>query len=405
MNILQIHKYFWHRDGASNYAWDLSAALSKRGHEVIPFSMQHASNEPSPYARFFVSEMDLSDPARVSLIKKIRYAGRMVYSHEARRKLELLLKEHPVDVAHLHNVYHHLTPSILPVLKAHGIPIVMTLHDYNLLSPNYSLFHHGRVHEEDAWGWHWTCVKNKCVKNSRAQSLLATFEMIWQHKIKKYYDLVDRFLAPSQFMFDLCVKFGWPREKFLHLPLPIDAAVWVPVAEEGNYVTYIGRLSEEKGLSVLLEAARLTPQIQYKIIGTGPDATKLQQAAADLPNVHFVGFKTGPELHALIAQARLLVLPAVWYENCPISVLEAKAMGKIMIASAIGGLPELLPSELLVPPGNPAALAERITRWYTAPAAARREVGLKLRQEVEYHNSLPKHLGVLERLYTDVLRG
>lgn len=404
MRILQVHKYFWYRDGASNYAWDLSKLLTQAGHTVIPFSMQHPQAMPSPYAPFFVSEMDLHDPRQTSLSNKIRYAGRFIYSHEAREKITALLDQEQIDVVHLHNIYHHITPSILAVFKARKIPVVMTLHDYKLISPNYSMYHHGGVHEEDARGWYWSCVKNKCFKDSRAQSLLVTAEMIWHHKIKKYYETgVQKFIAPSQFMLDTCVRLGQPRELFTHIPHPIDARVWKIAPDDAGYVAYVGRLSEEKGLKVLIAAARLTPNIKYKLVGTGEQAAELRALAADLTNVEFCGFKSGVELQTMIAQARLLVLPSVWYENYPISVLEAKAMGKIMLASRIGGLPELLPDELLCKPNEPRLLAELISRWHGASPAARREVGLGLRHQVEYANDPHRHLAAITALYESLV--
>lgn len=404
MRILQVHKYFWHRDGASNYAWDLSTALTKAGHTVIPFSMQHANNLPSPFSPFFVSEMDLHDPRKTSFLNKIKYAGRFIYSHEAREKITKLLDQEPVDVVHLHNIYHHITPAILPVFKARGIPVVMTVHDYKLVSPNYSMYHHEAVHEEDARGWYWSCVKNKCFKDSRAQSLLVTAEMIWHHKIKKYYESgVQKFIAPSQFMLETCVRLGQPRDKFVHMPNPIDARAWTLAPDDAGYVAYVGRLSAEKGLKVLVAAARLTPKIPYKIIGTGELVGELQALAADLPNVEFCGFKSGEELKQLVAQARLLVLPSVWYENGPISVLEAKAMGKIVLASRIGGLPEMLPDDLLCKPGEPNLLAELITRWHGTSLAARREVGLGLRRQVEHTNDPHKHVAAITALYESLV--
>lgn len=404
MRILQVHKYFWHRDGASNYAWDLSTELTKAGHTVIPFSMQHPQAKPSPYSPFFVSQMELGDPTSVGLTNKIRYAGRFMYSHEAREKITKLLDQEPIDIVHLHNIYHHITPSILPVLAARKIPVVMTLHDYKLVSPNYSMYHHGGVHEEDARGWYLTCVKNRCFKNSLAQSALVTAEMIWHHKIKKYYEQgVAKFIAPSQFMLDTCVRLGQPRAKFVHIPHPIDARAWSLQQSDAGYVAYVGRLSEEKGLLTLIAAARQTPHIPYKLVGTGEQEAALRDAAKDLPNVEFCGFKTGAELKQLIAQARLLVLPSVWYENYPISVLEAKAMGKIMLASRIGGLPELLPDDLLCAPGEPRLLAELISRWYQLPAAARHEVGLGLRRQVEHTNDVHKHVAAITQLYESLV--
>lgn len=404
MNILQAHKFYWHRDGASNYFFTLSEMLRAAGDTVIPFSMEHPENEPSAYAKYFVSHIDLSHPGAVPFGKKIVAVGRMLYSHEAKRHMNTVLSEHPVDLVHLHNIYHHISPSILPVIKKRGIPIVMTLHDYKLVSPNYSLFHHGAVHEEDGRGWYGTCVRNKCMKDSRMQSRIVRYEMIFHHKIMKYYErLVDRFIAPSEFMIDLCVRFGWPREKFVHIPHPVDTRHYTSIssAQEGTSVVYAGRLSEEKGLLVLLRAAAQTPDIPYVLIGSGPQEAVLRQEieTQNLRNVTLTGFLTGESLRHVQKQARLMVLPSIWYENYPLSILEAKAMGKMVIGTNIGGIPELIPDACVVPPGDASTLAARISQWYHATPRERRAYEERGRQEVDRVNHPEQHLAAIKALY------
>ncbi|MFH1766714.1 MAG: glycosyltransferase, partial [Patescibacteria group bacterium] len=251
MKIIQAHKFYWYRDGASNYALFLSELLRNKGHEVIPFAMQNPKNLDSAYGKFFVSGAELDDPSQVSLSKKIKYAGRMFYSCEAKHKMKALLRSESVDIVHLHNIYHHISPSILPVIKKKGIPIVMTLHDYKLICPNYTMFHHGAVHEEDCKGWYGSCVKNKCMKDNRMQSRIVCAEMIFHHKIMKYYErYVDKFIAPSRFMMGKCIEMGWGADRFISLPNPIDKEQKATNKKQvdGDYVAYVGRLSEEKGL-------------------------------------------------------------------------------------------------------------------------------------------------------------
>ena len=378
----------------------LSDLLQAKGHTVIPFAMQQKETLQTPYNKYFVSEMELHDPHGVSFGKKIFSATRFIYSREARRNLEKLLQEHPIDIAHLHNIYHHISPSILFALKRRKIPVVMTLHDYSILSPSYTLFHHGAIHEEDARGWYTTCIKNKCVKNSTSASALATFEMILHHKIFRWYERhVDKFIAPSQWMIDLCVKHGWPREKFIHIPHPVEAQtdVW----QDGVGVVYAGRLSEEKGLDVLLDAATQISDVPFIIVGTGPLEHHLRERvrAEKITNVRFTGFQTGAQLKQLLQHARLHVLPSVWYENYPLSILEAKAQAKIVVGSRIGGIPELLPQELLVEPGRSSDLAKTLKMWYTASSEKRRELGKKLQLESQKINDPGEHVASILGLY------
>jgi len=389
MNILQAHKYYWHRDGASNVMLFLSQLLEENGHKVVPFAMTQEETRRTPYSKYFVSEMNLREPEKLSFGKKIGHAGRTIYSQEAKKKMRSLLDNEKIDIAHLHNIYHHISPSILPVLKKKGVKIVLTLHDYKLLSPNYSLFHHGKVHEEDARGWHMSCVKNKCMKDSRAQSFVATAEMIFHHKVMKYFDrYVDHFIAPSQFMMDTCIRFGWDRSRFTHIPNPIDLSRYQPGGTDGGYVAYVGRLSEEKGVRVFLDAAKQNASISHKIVGSGPEEGVLKERVKKegITNVEFTGFQTGDALDKLIREARVLAVPSMWYENYPLSILEPKALGKVVVGSKIGGIPELLPEALLCEPGNAATLAEKIKLWYDAPSTKRKEMGMVLRKQVEKVN-------------------
>lgn len=407
MKIVQAHKFYWYRDGASNYALDLSKMLEKRGQLVIPFAMKHPKNLKSGYAKYFVSTMDLADPRKVGLINKIKFAGRMFYSLEAKRKMTRLVREKQPDIVHLHNIYHHISPSILPVFKKAGIPVVMTLHDYKLICPNYTMFHHGRIHEEDCRGWYGSCVKNRCLKDSRAQSRIVRWEMIFHHKIKRYYErCVDKFIAPSEFILNKCVEHGWDKDKFVHIPHPIDLARFKPSRVDGDYVAYVGRLSEEKGLETLIAAAALTSRINYKIIGTGPAETYLKGLVDgnNMGNIEFTGFKTGQELDSLLKGAKLMVVPSIWYENYPLSVLEPKALGKVVIASKIGGIKEMLPKELLVPPENPKKLAEKIEHWYKAGENKRERLGNVLRQDVQKINNPKDHLKAILNLYKDLIK-
>ena len=405
MNILQIHKFFYKRDGASNYMFELSELLHEQGHNVIPFSTNHPKNIKSPYSKYFVTYRDLSDTKNISFLQKIKIIDNFIYSHEAKIKLEQLLdNEVQIDIAHIHNIYHHITPSILPVLKKRGIKIVMTLHDYKLFSPNYSMFHHGKIQKKDAKGWYLKNIFGKSFDNSYSKSILVTAEMIFHHKIMNYYGkYVDMFIAPSKFMKDLYIEMGWPKDKITHITnpaMPIKQQGFV----EGKYVTYVGSLIEQKGIQYLLEAAQRLPEIPFMIIGTGQNQSEYKSFVKkhNIKNIRFTGFQTGATLKSLLQEARIVVLPSVWYENYPLSILEAKMAQKVTIASDIGGLPEIVPKELLVAPNDSNDLALKIQTWYVADKIKRQEMGKKLRAQVLDHNDPQKHVQKIIAVYTSV---
>ncbi|MCF6276313.1 MAG: glycosyltransferase [Candidatus Magasanikbacteria bacterium] len=405
MKIVQVHKYYWHRDGASNYSLYLTELLEKAGHTVIPFSVENEKNFKTPYSKYFVSNMELGDPSKVSFLDKIKGIVRIFYSFEARRKMKQLIKDEEPDLIHLHNIYHHISPSILGVIKKHKIPVVMTLHDYKLLVPNYSMFHHGAVHEEDAKGFYLSCIKNRCQKNSLSQSIILTLEMIFHHKIMRYYKrYVDKFIAPSKFMKKKCIEFGWKKEKFVNLPNPIDVERFNLSKTDRGYIAFVGRVSEEKGVGFLIDTAIKNTEIDIKIIGDGPQLEILQNAVEQegLRNVEFTGFQTGKKLERLIGGARILVTPSIWYENYPLSVLEAKAMGKIVLASNIGGLPEMVSNSMLFEPRNSEEMALKIKYWFNKKEEELLDVGQELRKEVLKINSPEKHLKQILALYKEV---
>ena len=401
MKILQVHKYYWHRDGASNYVLQLSAWLGQAGYSVIPFAMQEPESLSSPYDKFFVSNLDLGKPGQLSLLTKMQATARLFYCREAVQNLRRLLATQKIDVAHIHNIYHHLSPAILPVLKKAGARVVMTVHDYDLISPNYSLFHHNAIHEEDAEGYYFSCVKNKCVKDSRVYSAIKVAEMIWQHKLKKDYENnVDTFIAPSEFMAKKLIKYGYDKRKIVVIPNPVAVLEKSQLTKTG-YIGFAGRLTVEKGVEVLLSAAKLLPHLEFKIAGAGPDEVRLQEICQEqkLTNVKLVGFKTGPALAEFLQQASILVVPSVWYENAPLSVLEPLAAGKIVLGSRIGGIPELLPAEFLFAPGNAEELADKIMYWQNVSVSERARVGKSLQALASYKYSPETHLKRILQVY------
>ncbi len=403
MNILQVHKFLSPRDGASKYMLELSALLEDAGHTVVPFATNHPGVLETPYTKFFPPYIDLQHPSVHSWRQKWKAVTTMWWSREARRGMAALLDAHPVQVAHLHNIYHHLSPSLLPELVKRKIPVVMTVHDYNLLSPNYTMFRHGRVHEEEAQGFHTRAISNKSIRGSYAQSAVCVAELVFHHKILAVYKRsIDRLICPSQFAYDVFVKYGWSKDVLMHIPHPVT----IPQKTITSYpnvgpVTYIGRLAEEKGLWYLLEVAAMLPDIPFAIYGEGPigEALRTRVHELELHNVRFGGFVSGAALDEAYSKAKLLVLPSLWYENYPLAILEAKAMGKIIIGSAIGGIPEMVPSALAVPAGNSAALAERIRAWYTKSSAERLAMGQKLQKEVYATNDPLRHMTAITSLY------
>ena len=215
MRVLNINKFHYRRAGAETVYFNLARLLESRGHEVIPFAMQHPRNEKSEWDRFFPSYVEFRTPG--SLVEKSRRAMRVLYSTESRDRLRELLKEARPDIAHLHNIAHQLSPSILDALREADVPVVQTLHDYKLTCPVYTHRTGGKICERCKGGRFYQCAIHRCNGRSFAMSLTNAVEMSW-HRMRGSYDSVDVFLCPSQFLLAKCREYGVHRDRLAFVP-------------------------------------------------------------------------------------------------------------------------------------------------------------------------------------------
>lgn len=335
MRVLLINKFHYLRGGAERAYFDTAHILAESGHHVAFFSMQHPENFPTEWSHFFVSQEEYGE-GKVTLAERFRLVRNILWNFEAARKLDVLIDEFQPEIAHLHNTYHQLSPSIIWTLKKRHIPIVMTLHDYKLLSPNYSLSVRGKIWEHTSG---LRCLADRCVKDSYAKSLVCVLEQ-WLHVLLGSYQKIDRFIAPSRFLIEKFRSLG-SSLSIQHLPQPLRPYPEVAPAS-GEYFLSYGRLSQEKGVDVILDALKITKGVSLKIAGTGPleEHLKSRVTSEKLSGVEFVGYQTGQALESLIQNAKAIILSSVWYENMPYTLIEALARGKVVIAPKLGGIPE-----------------------------------------------------------------
>lgn len=398
--LLSVNNYHYRRGGAEVVFLEQNRLFEAIGWEVVPFAMKHPSNLPSEHAASFVEEIEFGHS--YGPLRTLRNAASILYSWEARAKLSRVLAASRPDVAHLHNIYHHLSPSILPLLKRAGVPVVMTLHDLKLACPAYAMLNRGAVCERCRHGRIHNVALHRCIKGSLPLSGLVLVETALHRLLGLYSRNVDRFVVPSRFYIDKLVEWGWPRDRFVHVPNFVDPAAFRPASEPGKGFLYLGRLSPEKGLETLVRAAALSGRA-VSLVGTGPMEPRLRALAGETgADIRFLGFRTGAELHALIRACRALVLPSQWYENAPISVLEAYALGRPVIGSRIGGLPELIregETGASVPSGDAEALARELDRFAAMPEAEILAMGRAARAFVEAEFSSARYRARLLDLY------
>ena len=391
-----MNKFHFVKGGAERYVADLTDAQTRAGHEVAPFAMAHPRNAATPFARYFPPEVDFDGPAARSL----GVAARIIYSTEAAACLDRLLRDWRPDVAHLHNIAHQLTPSILHVLKRHRVPVVQTLHDYKIACPSYLFLDHGAICERCRGGRFYEAARRRCHRNSFAAGVVLATEA-YVHRALRSYDVVSRFLCPSEWMRDTMARHGLPAAKLTHLPYCVPAAHYCPAEGVGEDVLYAGRLSREKGLGTLLAALRLLPGARVMVAGEGPERAALEAAQAEGVAVTLLGYLSGDALHEAVRRARVVVVPSEWYENLPFAVLEAMALGRPVVGARIGGIPELVEHGVTgytFAPRDVEGLAQALARVLAdGPAAAMQ--GHTARARIVADFSPDVHLTRLHEIY------
>jgi glycosyltransferase involved in cell wall biosynthesis len=404
MRILQINKFFYPRGGAERYLLDLMQLLEERGHEVAPFSMRHRRNAAHTYDPYFVSHVDYSDEAGV--LGAAATAARTIYNREARRKLTALIDVFRPDVAHLHNIHHQLTGSVIDALLEAGVPIVQTLHDYQWVCPVYTFVSHGEVCEACRGRRFHQAVVKRCQGGSIVRSAVAALELAVGAG-KKWTRRIDRFLAPSRFLAEKVVEHGLPAASVRQQDYALCLERYRRARAAGGHALYAGRLASEKGVETLFDALARVPGLSLRVAGTGPLEPSLRRRAeAELPGrVSFLGYLEADALHAQVSEAAFVVVPSEWYENQPFAVLEAFALGTPVVGAAIGGIPELVVPDrtgLLFPSGSAPDLAEALRGMAARPD--RGALGAAARTLVEERFEPGRHVDALLAVYREVAR-
>lgn len=401
--LLKINNYFYRRGGAEAVFLDHIAMFEQAGWDVVPFAMKHELNHPSPWSDYFVSEIEYG--RQTGPLTKIRQAAKVIYSFEAQRNLARVIEKRRPAVAHAHNVYHHLSPAIFSTLKSAGIPTVMTVHDLKLACPSYKMLRDNKVCEKCKGGHTYNVLVHRCIKGSAVLSGVVLAETLLHRSLGLYRKNLDRLVVPSRFYMDKLEEWGWPREQMVYIPNFIDAGSFETGWAKPGYFAFAGRLAPEKGIGTLIRAAALSKQ-KLVIAGTGPEEASLRALAASTgADVVFAGYLSGAALHRLIGEATALVLPSEWYENAPISVLEAYALETPVIGTRIGGIPELIrdgETGYMVAPGAPDDLAAALARMAALSAGARHAMGKTARQWVSTVFSSAAYFRATTELYSSL---
>jgi len=343
MKVLQINNYHKLRGGSERVYFETAKILEKNGHDVLFFSVKDDEFENHYSDKYFVKPFHYEN---AGFLEKVKYSIEFIYNKEAKEKLELLIKNEKPDIAHLHIFYGRLTSSILPMLKKYNIPVVMSVHEYRMLCPAYVMRDNkGQICEKCADGNYFNCILGKCTKNNLLYSTIAALECFIRDKFFSYEAYIDTFIMVSQFIMDKHIQYRPSlKSKSEQIYNFVDISKYKPNFSHDNYYLYFGRLSHEKGIMTLLNVWRNFPDLKLKIVGGGELEKDVIQYIDEhkISNVELLGYLKGDTLFEVVKKSKFIFVPSEWYENNPMNIIESFALGKPVIGSRIGGIPELV---------------------------------------------------------------
>ena len=332
-----VNKFLYPRGGSESYMLYLAEHLKKIGHEVEYFGMYDKNNTVGNSAGLYTQNMDFHSKG----IGRFLYPFKIIYSFEAKKKIMQVIDDFKPDIVHMNNINFQLTPSIIYGIKKKGIPLVQTVHDYQMICPNHLLYNFDKNTpcEKCVKSSHINCIKNKCIHGSTVKSILGVIEAKFYSWLRTYKN-VDLFVCPSNFLENKLLsakEYYAGKTKTIHNFINKEKFANTD-RKEDSYVVFVGRLSKEKGIENIAGTAKLLPEYTFVVAGSGPDEGMLK----DIPNIKLAGFLTGEKLTKLMGNAKVLLLPSVCYENCPLSILEAHCMGVPVVTMNNGGMAELV---------------------------------------------------------------
>ena len=385
MRILTVHNNYRQPGGEEQIFAGESALLESHGHEVFRYTL---------------------DNDDISTVNPLLLAKNTLWNSTVYRDLRSLIRQKQPEIAHFHNTFPLISPSAYYAARDEGVAVIQTLHNYRLLCPNALFFREGRVCE-DCLGRVFPIpgVVHGCYRGNRRDSAMVAATTSFHTILGTWTKAVDKFIVISQFAMNKFIQGGLPAEK-LALKYNFLHSVPEPGEGKGGYAVYVGRLSIEKGLGVLLEAwRRLDRQIPLKILGDGPMAGLVTEAAREMPEIEWLGRRPSHEVYEIVGNAAFLVFPSEWYETFGQVAIEAFAKGTPVIASNIGAIPELVQPErngLLFRPSDPTDLAAKID-WLLAHPQKLAQMRLTARAEFESKYTADRNYQRLIEIYQSVI--
>lgn len=375
MRILVVHNAYQQRGGEDSVVAAEVALLRRHGHDVVEY-LRHNDE--------------------IGQLPSWRVATGTVWAPRAGRDLRDIVRQQPVDVVHCHNTFPLISPSLYWAARREGLPVVQTLHNFRLMCPQAMLLRDARVCEDCVGRLPWRSVVHACYRGSRLQSAAITCMLGTHRALGTYSEKVNAYIALNEFCRQKFIEGGLPASRLFVKPNFVDRPSAPSAGPRGGFL-YVGRLSTEKGISVIAGALQQVDDIELRVAGTGPESGRL----AGLRGVTMLGSLAAEQVDGEMLRARALVMPSVWYENYPRTLVEAFACGLPVIASRIGALAELVThgeTGLLFEPGDPEGLAKSLA-WARSHPDEMRSMGQKARTHYEHHLGAEQNYALLMDIY------
>jgi len=343
MKILLCHNHYQQSGGEDRVFEDEGSLLEMNGHEVVRFIMRNDS---------------------IDKISKVQLVAKTFWNSEAAKQLDDIVRRERPQVMHCTNTFPLISPAAYQVAKDNGLGVVQSIHNYRMLCPKAQFVRDGRVCEKCLGKkFAWPAIYHGCYKGSRSATTVVA-AMTSYHRSRKTWDrLVDRFIAPTQFVKDKHVEAGFDADKIMVKPNFVFPDPGTG-SGTGNYAAFVGRLSPEKGIGTLLETWRhIRHDIPLKIAGDGPLAASVQKAAESDSRIEWLGQIGKEQVTKVLGEATCLIMPSVCYETFGLTIVEAFAMGTPVIASNMGAMAELIfdgNNGFLVEPGDAGQFAKKV---------------------------------------------
>lgn len=378
LRVLVCHNRYRQRGGEDSVCESEVALLRQHGHDV---ELMSRNNDD------------------VGSRGALRAAAESVWSFDSSRALVQSIRSFRPDVIHVHNTFARLSPAIYWAAEGEGVPVVQTLHNFRLLCPQAMFLREGKVCEDCLGKIPWRGAVRACFRGSRAQTAVLGGMVTFHRAIGTWQSKVTRYIALNQFCRNKFIEGGLPPERIVVKPNFVDFDA-PPAADRSGFL-FVGRLSVEKGVAVLADAARKVPDAAVSVAGTGPEDAVLD----GVPGIERLGALSGEAVREAMCRAGALVLPSIWYENFPRTLVEAFAAGLPVIASRLGALEELIThaeTGLLFNPGDATDLAKQL-RFAIDNPDLMKAMGIRARARFELEFTAQRNYRQLIDIYEDAI--